>query len=285
MAEPGGEFFMHEWMDLTEVPFDALLLLERAQIGWLPRWAALPRPELAIVLRAHPSVEWFLRHKCPEIAPWLDELLAGAAAAAPAAPAVAGEPALREAEMTVLRALEDLVVYALDPAAYDAQPLLGWDSAELTRLADFAGATVIDVGSGTGRLALTVAPTARTVYAVEPVANLRHYLRLKARRLGLDNVYVVDGLITAIPFPPAFADVTMGGHVFGDDPPAEYRELARVTRPGGLMILCPGSRDVDGPVHTYLVQQGFGWSRFEEPRDGMFRKYWKRVRAKPVLRR
>ena len=185
----------------------------------------------------------------------------------------------------MLRALEDLVVYALDPAAYDAQPLLGWDSAELTGLADFGGATVIDVGAGTGRLALTVAPTAHSVYAVEPVGNLRHYLRQKAQRLGLDNVYVVDGLITAIPFPPGFADVTMGGHVFGDDPPAEYHEMARVTRPGGLVILCPGSRDVEGPVHSYLVEQGFAWSRFEEPRDGMFRKYWQRVRAKPVLRR
>ena len=48
----------------------------------------------------------------------------------------------------------------------------------------------------------------------------------------------------------------MGGHVYGDDPPAEYREMARVTRPGGLAILCPGTRDVDGPVHTYLVAQG-----------------------------
>src|SRR5450759_450742 len=282
MAELGGELFMHEWMDVTHVPFDALLLLERVQIGWLPRWAGLPRPQLAVALRAHPSVEWYLRHKCPEIAPWLDELLARPAT--PAAPAARSETELRQAELSVLRSLQDLVVYTLDPAAYDAQPLLGWDSAELTGLADFAGATVIDVGAGTGRLALTVAPTARTVYAVEPVAHLRHYLRQKARRLGLDNVYVVDGLITAIPFPPTFADVTMGGHVYGDDPPAEYRELARVTRPGGLVILCPGTRDVDGPVHTYLVEQGFQWSRFAEPRDGMFRKYWKRERVKPVLR-
>ncbi len=273
---------MLEWMDLTEVPFDALLLLERVQISWLPKWHALPRPELATALRAHPSVEWFLRHKCPEIGPWLDELLA--LEGAPSAAAGPTRPTLRQAELAVLRALEDLLVYALDPASYDAQPLLGWDSAELTGLADFGGATVVDVGAGTGRLALTVAPAARSVYAVEPVANLRLYLRQKAHRSGLDNVYVVDGLITAIPFPPAFADVTMAGHVFGQDPPAEYREMARVTRHGGLLILCPGSRDVEGPVHTYLIEQGFAWSRFEEPRDGVFRKYWKRRRPEPLLR-
>ena len=34
-------------------------------------------------------------------------------------------------------------------------------SRELTDLADYDGATVIDVGAGTGRLALTVAPLAR----------------------------------------------------------------------------------------------------------------------------
>ena len=54
MAATGGDFFMHEWMDLSDVPFDALLLLERVQIGWLPRWSALPRPELAIALRGAP---------------------------------------------------------------------------------------------------------------------------------------------------------------------------------------------------------------------------------------
>lgn len=26
---------------------------------------------LAIVLRANPVVEWYLRHKCPQIIPWL----------------------------------------------------------------------------------------------------------------------------------------------------------------------------------------------------------------------
>ena len=121
------------------------------------------------------------------------------------------------------------------------------------------------------------AEKAEVVFAVEPVANLRFYLKAKARRMGWVNVYPVDGLITDIPFPGKFADVTMGGHVFGEHPEQEYQEMARVTRPGGMIILCPGNDDRDDDTHHLLVSEGCHWSRFEEPRDGMKRKYWKTV--------
>src|SRR5262249_36813899 len=133
------------------------------------------------------------------------------------------------------------------------------------------------VGAGTGRLTLVAAARASVVFAVEPVANLRVYLKQKAVARGYANVYAVDGLITAIPFPAGFAGITMGGHVFGDDPPAEFGELARVTRPGGMVILCPGNGDQDNDAHAFLVGQGCAWGRFEEPGAGVKRKYWKRV--------
>ena len=149
-------------------------------------------------------------------------------------------------------------------------------SAELTALVDFTGKTVIDVGAGTGRLALLAAEAgAAAVFAAEPVANLRRYLKERARARGLRNVFPVDGLITDLPFPDTFADVVMGGHVFGDEPEAEYAELARVVRPGGMIILCPGNGDRDDARHAFLIAAGFRWSRFEEPGDGMKRKYWK----------
>ena len=75
------------------------------------------------------------------------------------------------------------------------------------------------------------------MYAVESVVNLREYLKGKAGKMGLRNVYAVDGLITDIPFPYRFADVTMAGHVFGDHPEEEYQEMLRVTKSGGFLTL------------------------------------------------
>ncbi len=260
-----------EWMDVSQLSFNTLLLLEQVQLGWLSgEW--LPERELGLALAANPAVEWYMRHKCPQLDGWLDGVMSAVQGYKTADPAE-----VRQAEVSVLASMTDMVVYAVDPAVYDAQPFLGWDTNELTCLTDFSDKTVIDVGAGTGRLALAVAPQARTVFAVEPVANLRAYLKKQARAKGLHNVYAVDGLITDIPFPGQTADVTMGGHVFGDDPGAEYQELVRVTRVGGMIILCPGNNDQDNETHDVLVARGFEWSRFEEPRDGWKRKYWQRV--------
>ena len=65
------------------------------------------------------------------------------------------------------------------------------------------------------------------------------------------------------------------GHVFGEDPAAEYAELDRVTCAGGMIILCPGSGLYEQATHDFLLAHGFEWSIFEEPQDGPKRKYWK----------
>jgi SAM-dependent methyltransferase len=259
-----------EWMDVSQLSFNVLLLLEQVQLSWLPGW--LPERELGIALTGNPAVEWYMRHKCPQLNEWLDRVMSAVQGDR------LGDPMeIRQAEVDVLGSMTDLVVYAVDPAIYDAQPFLGWDTNELMSMADFIGKTVIDVGAGTGRLALAAAEKAKTVFSVEPVANLRAYLKEKARAKGLQNVYPVDGLITDIPFPGQTADVTMGGHVFGEDLDAEYQELMRVTKAGGMIILCPGNDDKDNEPHDFLVARGFEWSRFEEPRDGWKRKYWRTV--------
>jgi len=167
-----------DWLDVTDLSFNSLLLLERVQLSWFPGW--VPERELGTALRANPVVEWYLRHKCPELGAWLDGVMS-------AAPTGNDVDSVRDAEETVMRSINDLLVYVVDPASYDARPFLEWDSRELTELVDFTGKTVIDVGSGTGRLALVAAPTAVAVFAVEPVGNLRRFLAEKARRQGLQR--------------------------------------------------------------------------------------------------
>jgi len=257
------------WLDVTSISFNALLLLERVQLSWFPGW--VNENDLGLALKANPVVEWYLRHKCPEINEWLDDVMTR----------VGGVPlnanSARQAEISVLQSLDDLITYVHDPTVYDAQEFLNWDSKELTSLVDFSDKIVIDVGAGTGRLTFVAARTARVVFAVEPVGNLRYYIKAKAQKNTVTNIYPVDGLITDLPFPDKFADVTMGGHVFGDKPAAELSELARVTSPGGMVILCPGNKDENNEHHEFLMEQGFSWGPFIEPPADKVRKYWKTI--------
>ena len=103
------------WIDVTELPFETMLLLERTQVAWLPGW--LPARELGIALRANPTVAWFLRHKNPDVRGWVDGVLASA-------PATSTPEEVREAERAVLWSMNDLVCYAVDPATYDRLPFL-----------------------------------------------------------------------------------------------------------------------------------------------------------------
>ena len=259
-----------KWMDTKDLSFNSLLLLERVQILWLKGLPAEVMPAMATALKANPTVAWYLNHKCPPISPLLAKLVALA------------DPdnkpeTIYAAERQVLKTINDWLVYVVAPQMYDNQPFLKWDDQELTSLVDFVGKIVLDIGSGTGRLAFLAAQNALAVYPVEPIANLRLYIKEKAKDLGFNNLYPADGLITDIPFHDNFADITLGGHVFGDNPEEERRELERVTKPGGMVILCPGNNDKDNLAHKVLTSNGYSWSRFEEPEEGWKRKYWKTI--------
>ncbi|MCD4776373.1 MAG: methyltransferase domain-containing protein [Candidatus Aegiribacteria sp.] len=259
-----------DWMNVSSLSFNTILLFERVQLSWFPGW--IPEKEFAVALRANPHVEWYLRHKCPELNEWLDKVTSREDGNQPS------NPEIRQAEMEILKTVNDLVVYVVSPDVYDSQPFLKWNPDELTSLIDFSGKRVIDIGSGTGKLALIAASKAKAVYAVEPVANLRIYLKKRTMELGLNNVFVVDGLIQDIPFADDFADITIGGFVFGEHPDEELREMMRVTKPCGTVILCPGNTDSDNDKHDFLIGKGFEWSQFKEPGVRPVRKYWKKVR-------
>jgi SAM-dependent methyltransferase len=257
-----------DWLDVSRIPFDAMTLLERIQLSWLVPPSDDERfRSLAIALQHNPAVAWCIRNKCPEIAGQIEELMA-----LDTGPQNPGE--VRRHELKFLDSIQDWLIYVLDPARYDALPFQGWDSNEFLNLTDFRGKRVIDIGAGTGRLAFTVSPIARLVYACEPIGRLRDFIRKKAERLKQGNLYVIDGLMTKIPMPDDTFDVAMCAHVFGDEMEDEYQEMERVTRRGGMIILCPGNNDRDNDRHDFLTELGFDWSRFEEPDEGTKRKYW-----------
>lgn len=54
------------------------------------------------------------------------------------------------------------------------------------------GSTVVDVGAGTGRFSLALAPRVAEVVAVDPSAAMLRVLRRESRRLGLGNVRCIE---------------------------------------------------------------------------------------------
>jgi ubiquinone/menaquinone biosynthesis C-methylase UbiE len=93
----------------------------------------------------------------------------------------------------------------------------------------------LDVGTGAGALALALAPRVREVVGLDPVPEL---LEL-ARQRALPNTQFVAGDGTALPFPEG--DFDLAGthrtlhHVA--EPERVVAELARVTRPGGRVLV------------------------------------------------
>jgi SAM-dependent methyltransferase len=257
------------WLDVSNIDFNALLLLEALHVRYIAQ--RTPSEKMGTALAAHPAIQWYLNQTYPPIKAYLDACLALAQ----------DNPSptdVRQAELAVLDSMQDWLIYVLDPAHYDRLSFLGWEDTSLLEMADFHGKIVLDVGSGTGRLAFTVASQAQVVFAVEPVANLRRFIWSKRERLGLDNVYPIDGALERIPFPANFADILMAGHVFGDDFDAEYQEMIRVVRTGGQILLHPGTNaNCEDPAHQYLISKGFSVDTFEEPGDGVKRKYWKTI--------
>lgn len=260
------------WLDVSHIDFNALLLLEPLHLRYLSE--RTPGETMGTALAAHPAVQWYMIQTYPPVKGYLEACLA-LAKANPSA------EELRQAEIAILDSMHDWLIYVLDPSRYDCLEFLAWDDSSLLGMADFKEKIVLDIGSGTGRLAFTVAPEAQVVYAVEPVANLRRFLWNKKKLLGVENVYPIDGTMEQIPFPTNFADIIMSGHVFGDDFDAEYQEMFRVVQDGGLILLHPGTNaNSENPAHQYLLDQGFMFDTFEEPGDGLKRKYWKTIQKK-----
>ena len=244
-----GDALREAFPDLHPAVED-LFLLEAHEVAELPDRA--PARELAAVLHAHPLLRRFLIARHPPG----EETLLGLMAAHPAA--AAGD--LQGCEQAVVWEVADWIVYERAPEYYDARATITWDSRALTDVVRVEGAVVIDAGAGTGRVAFAVAPVARQVFAVEPVAALRRYMRGRACREGLSNVFVLDGFLHAVPLPAETADVLVTCHSIGWSPQRELAEIERVLRPGGVAVHLFGVESagpLDGPLFRTLIEHGY----------------------------
>jgi SAM-dependent methyltransferase len=142
---------------------------------------------------------------------------------------------------------------------------------------------VIDVGCGTGRalppLREAVGP-AGTVIALDVTPEMLHAARPAAQ---LARATLVTADARALPFPDAAADAIFAAGLVSHlpDTAAGLRELARVTRPGGVLVLfhpsgraalaarhghalSPDEPLAEGPLRTFTAASGWALTAYDD---------------------
>jgi ubiquinone/menaquinone biosynthesis C-methylase UbiE len=118
----------------------------------------------------------------------------------------------------------------------------------------------LDAGTGTGALAFALAPLVREVVGIDLVPQLL----AEARRRGesFSNVEFIEGDVTSLPFERGSFDLAGAQSVLHHVARSELvvAELARVTRPGGTILIADQIAPVDPLAALEL-------NRFEHARD------------------
>jgi ubiquinone/menaquinone biosynthesis C-methylase UbiE len=120
------------------------------------------------------------------------------------------------------------------------------------RLRIRAGAHVLDVGAGTGKLTALLVPSGARLVAIEPVDTMRS--RLSA---AVPSARVIAGTAEEIPLATGSIDAAVAAQAFHwFDGPRALAEFHRVLRPGGRLGLVWNVRDRSRPwtaaVHSIV---------------------------------
>ncbi len=111
--------------------------------------------------------------------------------------------------------------------------------AEMTSRLIPAGARVLDAAAGTGVLTVVAAESASDVVCTDISLPMLKQAMAKAERKGLTNIRFEARNIFHLEDEDCSYDITMAGNVLHllENPQGAVRELARVTKSGGLIIL------------------------------------------------
>jgi ubiquinone/menaquinone biosynthesis C-methylase UbiE len=141
---------------------------------------------------------------------------------------------------------------------FDDIPLSFWERIgrrTIDRLALSAGATVLDVGCGTGASALPAAQAVGpkgSVIGVDLSARLLDCARLKAKARAITNVEFRPGDMTSLGYPGDRFDaiVSVFSIFFVPDMEGLIRELWRMVRPGGKLAVTTWGPRIFEPAYS-----------------------------------
>jgi ubiquinone/menaquinone biosynthesis C-methylase UbiE len=246
-----------------DLQVEDLLLLESFQIKYLPD--RVPAKEFAILLHNNPIIHQFLELKYPPISGFIDSLLSQRRL-------IESQDSISEASQELLWEIADLIIYNKHPEVYDERSRHAWEINDITSVTSLEGKTVVDAGAGTGRLAFLAAPFAQTVYAVEPVTGMRRFMKEKAARENINNLYVMDGFLESIPLPDSMVDLLMTSNAIGWNLEDELREIERVLRPGAHAIhFIKADTQTENLFHDILVSEAWNYA-FVQTENAVERK-------------
>lgn len=104
-----------------------------------------------------------------------------------------------------------------------------------------ASDVVVDIGAGTGLLALDLASEVDRVWAIDISAPMVDYLRTKAASAGQENIEVAIASAVSLPLVDGLADLVVSNYCFHHLDDAEKQrallEARRVLRPGGRLVV------------------------------------------------
>lgn len=131
--------------------------------------------------------------------------------------------------------------------------------ADLGALRDLAAGLgtplVLDLGCGAGHASFAVAPVARSVTAFDLSAEMLAVVTGAARERGLHNVTTEQGNVASLPFADASfcMVVTRFSAHHWLDVPAALREVRRVLKPNGLLVVIDITAP-EAPLHDTTLQ-------------------------------
>lgn len=255
----------------VDLKIDDIYLLEPYQIQTLQ--SRVPKQDFSAMLFAYPNIKKFLTNNYPPITKDILKIQEEYG------PAKSNKELSKYCD-NLLWEIAELIIYNKYPELYDSRTNLEWDLKDITSVASLKNKIVIDAGAGTGRVAFKAVKDARNVFAVEPCRNLRQFIRKKAKKKNISNLFAIDGFLHEIPLPDSFADILITSNAIGWNLEDELQEIERVIKSGGMAIhlLSYDNEDDIDPFKQYLTNQKWNYNySIHEKNKNIIRRYWKQI--------